>query len=450
MTLAASALSRSEVKVSRFIGLAALTVAISCGGAESGGGETVTSGAGPGDPRGGGAERAAPKDAERTEGRGECPGARERITGWIIDEDLATRLGEAITAGAGPIPVEYEACTLEVVDGCRLPGSYRFALTDRTKHSEYIYGGGDLFRLLPFAAPGLEDEFLERDFWILDAVTVGSHASSTEQLSADALGAECERATHFVSRLETGAYRLKNQVGPARDRNFEPVRVGGVYERCVLTASDATSAACSRVVRVELDRIAAGPPLPTGDPHTALGSFPGPHRGVRLEASCLGQRLPVPARGEVTVLAFWSAACPPCDRICAEERAAGGKLGKRCRKEIAACEACSEEEVFEPSRRALGELERIGATGCGRQVTFIGAAVDLDPLWARGLLAELGVSFPQVIDDEQRKLARRYHVEDRFPAIFVLDGKGTVRFFSDGTPDDFTRIGTVLEALLAE
>jgi thiol-disulfide isomerase/thioredoxin len=154
-----------------------------------------------------------------------------------------------------------------------------------------------------------------------------------------------------------------------------------------------------------------GPSLPPSE-HALLGQAPAPARGWRVEADRVGEWIPIPAPGKVTVVDFWSTTCEPC-------------------------------------MKAMPELERLWRASDPAAVQVVGVAVDEEPGDVRQVLPSLGVTFPMVIDSAG-VLMGIYKVGGSVPATYVLDRQGRLRFFSGGEDGGVDRVAQAVRALAAE
>jgi peroxiredoxin len=135
-------------------------------------------------------------------------------------------------------------------------------------------------------------------------------------------------------------------------------------------------------------------------------------RGWRVEADRVGEWIPIPEPGKVTVVDFWSTFCEPCTK-------------------------------------AMPELERLWRASDPAEVQIVGVAVDDEPGAVRQMIPALGVTFPMVIDSAEI-LSGLYKVGGSVPATFVIDRQGRLRFFSGGGDGDVDRVGEAVRALAAE
>jgi thiol-disulfide isomerase/thioredoxin len=158
---------------------------------------------------------------------------------------------------------------------------------------------------------------------------------------------------------------------------------------------------------------ACGAALPATDPHPAMGLRVAGERGWRLETDHVGEWIPVPAPGVVTVVDFWSSTCAPC---------------------IA----------------SIPELERLWRASDGTRVRYVGVSVDEEASDARRALEEKvagPVTFPMVIDGRAARLGGAFRVGGSVPSTFVVDRDGVIRFYADGSEGDLARLDRIVRAL---
>jgi thiol-disulfide isomerase/thioredoxin len=98
-------------------------------------------------------------------------------------------------------------------------------------------------------------------------------------------------------------------------------------------------------------------------------------------------------RGHVVVLDFWAPWCGPC-------------------------------------RQEMPHLDALYKKHAGEGVMVMGVLVDDDRTGARALVQKLGLTYPQ-LDDEQHLAANRYDVHS-LPTLVVLDKAGTVKTYRAG------------------
>lgn len=147
--------------------------------------------------------------------------------------------------------------------------------------------------------------------------------------------------------------------------------------------------------------------IPASAPHELLGTAPKVETRPRLD----GDLVELPAAGKVTVIDFWSSYCEPC-------------------------------------LDSMPHLEQLWRRAGADRLAVIGVNLDEDPFQTRDTLSDLGITFPQVIDDGHI-LSGMYRVT-AIPAAFVYDRSGVLRFVALSDDYDHDRITRAAEVLLAE
>lgn len=170
----------------------------------------------------------------------ELPGASARcrvgsgrtdllVTEWPASEKANL---EAM-ARSGAVAVEYSGCTMRVLTGCRLIGTYLWQRTTPASDELRIDDVDELYGKLPLGAESLEAELKRTGTLIVDTKVSG-------QLRLDGFGpsevppyGDCARATHVVGALAVGAFSLegKNTATASADVALAQARVGGKAER---------------------------------------------------------------------------------------------------------------------------------------------------------------------------------------------------------------------------
>jgi len=166
------------------------------------------------------------------------------------------------------------------------------------------------------------------------------------------------------------------------------------------------------LILVTLVAASCGAPAIPKSEHAMMGQALTPAQGWRVEVDHVGEWIPVPAPGRVTILDFWSTTCEPCIK-------------------------------------AMPDLERLWRTSDPAKVQVIGVAVDEEPGGVQKLLPSLGVSFPMLIDSAA-VLSGIYKIGGQVPATFVIDREGRLRFFSGGEDGSTDRVAQAVQALAKE
>lgn len=98
---------------------------------------------------------------------------------------------------------------------------------------------------------------------------------------------------------------------------------------------------------------------------------------------------------------------------------------------------------------AMDTLESLQQDYAEADVTVLGVAVEGKREKAAATIAELGLSYPMLIDDRQQ-VSKDYDLS-RLPATLVIDREGTVRFIYQGSDAaDSAALTANVNALLAE
>jgi hypothetical protein len=114
---------------------------------------------------------------------------------------------EAMLQG-GAVAVEYAGCELRIIDRCKLPGSYAWRKTTLATDTTDIRDEDELFAKLPLGAVALSGE-LKTSGSLHVQTTVSGQMQLVGKAADDATsGAECSRATHLVTALSVGAFKL--------------------------------------------------------------------------------------------------------------------------------------------------------------------------------------------------------------------------------------------------
>jgi hypothetical protein len=108
----------------------------------------------------------------------------------------------------GAVAVEYSGCDLRIVDTCRVAGTYAWKRTTLSTDTTDIHDEDDLYAKLPLGAAALSGQ-LKTSGSLHVQTTVAGQMQLVGSVVADATsGAECSRATHLVTALSVGAFKL--------------------------------------------------------------------------------------------------------------------------------------------------------------------------------------------------------------------------------------------------
>lgn len=188
------------------------------------------------------------------------------VTEWPASEKAnLERLAKGQT-----VAVEYSGCELHIAAACVLPGAYKWKATTLATDSVEIGNQDELYAKLPIGAIALEGE-LKRSGRLAVRTTVAGQLV-LEGADTTNVGREgaCGRATHYVSAISVGAFKLLSGGnvaaragvtvgnaggGAAVAREIETLREAGDPAACGEATPDAASAKCSSPIQVFLEPI---------------------------------------------------------------------------------------------------------------------------------------------------------------------------------------------------
>ena len=124
------------------------------------------------------------------------------------------------------VAVEYSGCELRIVDGCELPGQYVWQRTTLATDTIEIEDADELYAKLPIGAIGLEGE-LERSGRLAVQTTVAGQLRAEGGPEALPRGSACRRATHFISAISVGSFRLLSGAEASGSGRAEAGMLGG-------------------------------------------------------------------------------------------------------------------------------------------------------------------------------------------------------------------------------
>jgi hypothetical protein len=175
----------------------------------------------------------------------------------------------------GAVAVEYSGCDLRIVDTCRIPGSYAWKKTTLSTDTTDIHDEDDLYAKLPLGAVALEGQ-LKTSGSLHVQTTVAGQMQLVGTVGDATSGAECSRATHLVTALSVGAFKLVAggdvKAGAGADahgvgvhgsgsESKSIVRAAGDPASCEHATKDEPSAECRSPIQIFLTPIRRSVPL---------------------------------------------------------------------------------------------------------------------------------------------------------------------------------------------
>jgi hypothetical protein len=187
----------------------------------------------------------------------------------------------------GSVVVAYSGCSLRVLPQCRVRGSYQWRRTTTSTDMVEIRDSDELYAKLPLGAASLEGELQRSGRLAVQTTVSGQMQLTSYDPRGTAQGGYCQGATHVVSALSVGAFKLHSGgaataggsagiagIGAGAKSSSEQVtmREAGTPARCEQSTDAAPHAECASPIQIFLQ------PLPTtiadrGPPGTVKVKF---------------------------------------------------------------------------------------------------------------------------------------------------------------------------------
>jgi hypothetical protein len=127
----------------------------------------------------------------------------------IVEWPSADRATLEAKAQAGLVAVRYVGCEMEVLHRCKLPGKYGYTAITPKHDAVTIKDSDELYANMPVGAAKLEGTLEKSGQLQVSMTIVGRYEADRASFTPEQLdGADCERATHVVSGMTTGAFEL--------------------------------------------------------------------------------------------------------------------------------------------------------------------------------------------------------------------------------------------------
>jgi hypothetical protein len=176
----------------------------------------------------------------------------------------------------GVVAVEYSGCDLRIVDTCKVAGTYAWKRTTLSTDTTDISDEDDLYAKLPLGAAALSGQ-LKTSGSLHVQTTVAGQMQLVGTAATDATtGAECSRATHLVTALSVGAFKLvaggEASAGAGAEMGNVGVHASGKETKAILRAAgdpascqhstkDEPNADCRSPIQIFLTPIRRSVPL---------------------------------------------------------------------------------------------------------------------------------------------------------------------------------------------
>ncbi len=128
------------------------------------------------------------------------------VTEWPASDkaNLQAHLGD------GSVVVAYSGCSLKMLAGCRVPGSYRWRRTTTASDLVEIHNADELYAKLPLGAVSLEGELQRSGKLAVQTTVSGQFQLSDFDPQSVPRTPECVGATHVLGALSVGAFKLNS------------------------------------------------------------------------------------------------------------------------------------------------------------------------------------------------------------------------------------------------
>lgn len=152
------------------------------------------------------------------ENQAKCSVSKSQSRPLIVEWPSPDRGALEAQIGKGLVAVHYSGCQLEVLRQCRVKsGAYKYTGVTRKEDNVKIRNSDELYAAIPVYAAKFEGKLKETGGLDVAMTVVGSWEAERNAVSAADLEGNCEKATHFISAITTGAFEFSamgsSQVG---------------------------------------------------------------------------------------------------------------------------------------------------------------------------------------------------------------------------------------------
>lgn len=126
------------------------------------------------------------------------------VTEWSASDKAHL---QSLTASQ-PVAVKFAGCNLEIIPACALPGRYTWQRTTLATDTLEIEDKNELYSKLPIGAVSLEATLEKAGKLSVKSTVAGQLTLLGTDLDQLALGPGCAEATHVVTRVSVGAFKM--------------------------------------------------------------------------------------------------------------------------------------------------------------------------------------------------------------------------------------------------
>jgi len=225
---------------------------------------------------GGGKKDAKPKTAPATSASASSSGSKAKVPAnlgaLILDWRPEHRADLEASMKTGLTILHFDADGIGPVKGCKGPGVYAFAASDRTETALQLTTAEEIKVTLPTygtsIASKMERELADGGSIDIGIVSVGKTTTTWNRLTHKELKGDCAGATHFVRSAAIGAYAVRTgRKGHARSADDILSRAEGTHDVMLQKAGSMTGCkrasfvdsepreGCNSVLGIELQKI---------------------------------------------------------------------------------------------------------------------------------------------------------------------------------------------------
>jgi hypothetical protein len=140
-----------------------------------------------------------------------CREAEARASPLVTEWDAPAKANlEALLRQSGAVVVAYTGCELQLMPACPAPGVYSWRRTTPATDQIEIRDTDELFAKLPLGALALEGELKRSGRLTVQTTVSGQLALTGFDLGPVAQNPACIGATHVISAVSVGAFRLES------------------------------------------------------------------------------------------------------------------------------------------------------------------------------------------------------------------------------------------------
>ncbi len=202
-----------------------------------------------------------------TEAGGRCQAARSQTNPLVTEWSASDKAHLQSLVSAGPVAVRFAGCELSIVDGCALPGRYTWQRTTLATDTLEIEDKNELYSKLPIGALRLEATLEQEGKLSVQSMVSGQLTLLGTDLSQLPLGPACAEATHVVTRISVGAFKMFSGSGLSgrggvttvvagasggTERNESLLREAGDPNACSKATDEAPASQCASPIQLFL------------------------------------------------------------------------------------------------------------------------------------------------------------------------------------------------------